>query len=184
MPEETTLRHKENARSPCGRAGFRSKWFEGLAAVSRSADLDDVLRRRALLALDDVELDAVTLGEGLEALALDPGGADESILRAVLRGDETETPDGTVRRAARGGYTRGLMSPKAREVLEQALALDEADRATVAGALIESLETPSEPGAEQAWSEVIRRRVAELQSGDVQPVPWSEVRERLFRGFE
>ena len=76
------------------------------------------------------------------------------------------------------------MSPKAREVLEQALALDEADRATLAGALIESLETPPEPGAEQAWSEVIRRRVAELQSGDVQTVPWSEVRERLFRGFE
>jgi putative addiction module component (TIGR02574 family) len=76
------------------------------------------------------------------------------------------------------------MSAKASEVLEQALALDEADRATVAGALIESLEAPAEPGAEQAWSEVIQRRVAELQSGDVKAVPWSEVRERLFRGFE
>lgn len=84
----------------------------------------------------------------------------------------------------RGGYTRSVMSAKASEVLEQALALDEADRATVAGALIESLEAPAEPGAEQAWSEVIRRRVAELQSGDVKAVPWSEVRKRLFRGFE
>jgi putative addiction module component (TIGR02574 family) len=73
------------------------------------------------------------------------------------------------------------MSPKATEVLEQAL-LDEADRATVAGALIESLE--ADPAAEEAWSAVIERRVAELAAGSVKTVPWSEVRERLFRGFE
>ena len=30
----------------------------------------------------------------------------------------------------------------------------------------------------------IRRRVEELESGAVEAVPWSEVRERLFRGFE
>jgi putative addiction module component (TIGR02574 family) len=76
------------------------------------------------------------------------------------------------------------MSPKATEVLEQALSLDEADRATVAGALIESLEGPADPDAEEAWSAVIERRVAELAAGTVKTVPWSEVRERLFRGFE
>jgi putative addiction module component (TIGR02574 family) len=76
------------------------------------------------------------------------------------------------------------MSPKANEVLEQALALSEADRASVAGALIESLEEPADPDAEEAWSEVIKRRVQELEAGSVKTVPWSEVRERLFRGFE
>jgi putative addiction module component (TIGR02574 family) len=76
------------------------------------------------------------------------------------------------------------MSPKANEVLEQALSLDEADRATVAGALIESLEGPADPGAEEAWSEEILRRVEALEAGSVKTVPWSEVRERLFRGFE
>jgi putative addiction module component (TIGR02574 family) len=76
------------------------------------------------------------------------------------------------------------MSPKANEVLEQALSLDEADRATVAGALIESLEGPAEPGAEEAWSQEIRRRVEALEAGSVKTVPWSEVRERLFSGFE
>ena len=76
------------------------------------------------------------------------------------------------------------MSPKANEVLEQALSLDEADRATVAGALIESLEGPADPGAEEAWSQEIRRRVEALEAGSVKTVPWSEVRERLFRGYE
>jgi putative addiction module component (TIGR02574 family) len=76
------------------------------------------------------------------------------------------------------------MSPKANEVLEQALSLDEADRATVAGALIESLEGPADPDAEEAWSQEIRRRVEALEAGSVKTVPWSEVRERLFRGYE
>jgi len=76
------------------------------------------------------------------------------------------------------------MSLKASEVLKQALSLDEADRATVAGALIESLEGPVDPDAEEAWSHEIRRRVEALDAGSVKTVPWSEVRERLFRGYE
>ena len=56
--------------------------------------------------------------------------------------------------------------------------------ASVAGALIESLEGPAEPGVEEAWSEEIRRRVEALEAGTVKTLPWSEVRERLFRGFE
>ncbi|MGH7859444.1 MAG: addiction module protein [Candidatus Binatia bacterium] len=89
-----------------------------------------------------------------------------------------------IRWTAHASYTPETMSPKATEVLEQALALDEADRATVAGALIESLEGPADPDAEAAWSAVIKRRVEELESGSVETVPWSRVRERLFRGYE
>lgn len=78
------------------------------------------------------------------------------------------------------------MGPTAAEVLEQALSLDEQDRAAVAGALIESLEMSADAAAdvEGAWSREIERRVAELESGAVVAVPWTEVRERLFRGFE
>lgn len=75
-------------------------------------------------------------------------------------------------------------APTASELLKQALALDVKDRASVAGALIESLETAPDPGVEQAWDAEIRRRVTELDSGAVQTIPWSEVRKRLFRGFE
>jgi hypothetical protein len=76
------------------------------------------------------------------------------------------------------------MSPTVAEVLRQALALDEADRASVAGALIESLETEVDPGVEGAWDEEIRRRLEKLDRGEAQLTPWSEVRERLFRGYE
>ena len=72
----------------------------------------------------------------------------------------------------------------ATEVLTQALALDENDRASVAGALIESLDTEFDPDAEAAWDAEIRRRVEELDSGAVKPIPWSEVKKRLYRGLE
>lgn len=64
------------------------------------------------------------------------------------------------------------------------MALDDADRAAVAGALIESLEGEVDPGAADAWEMTIRQRVEELDKRAVDPVPWSKVRERLFSGFE
>ena len=62
------------------------------------------------------------------------------------------------------------------------MSLDEKDRAALAGALIESLHGEAEPGAEEAWEAAIQRRVDELETGAVEAVPWSEVRERFFRG--
>src|SRR5882672_347624 len=53
-------------------------------------ELDDVLRRRALLALHDFELDALALREGLKALRLEWGVMHEAVLLAVLGRDETE----------------------------------------------------------------------------------------------
>ena len=81
------------------------------------------------------------------------------------------------------GYT-GSMTPEARQLLKQALALDEKDRASVAGVLIESLHGEVDPDAEEAWNAEIQRRVEELDSGKVETIPWSEVRQRLFRGFD
>jgi len=69
-------------------------------------------------------------------------------------------------------------------LLEQALTLDEADRATLAGALLESLEPPTEPDLELAWDAVIQRRLHEVESGAVEGIPWSKVRKQLFRGLE
>lgn len=76
------------------------------------------------------------------------------------------------------------MSPLAKELLEQALTLDEAERATLAGALIESLHGPADPGVEEAWNQEIQRRVEELDAGVVQTTRWSEVKSRLFRGLD
>jgi putative addiction module component (TIGR02574 family) len=76
------------------------------------------------------------------------------------------------------------MTPTAQQLLKQALSLDEKDRASVAGVLIESLHGEVDLDAEEAWNAEIRRRVEELESGMVQTIPWSEVRQRLFRGFD
>ena len=76
------------------------------------------------------------------------------------------------------------MSETAENLLKQALSLDEKDRASIAGALIESLHGEPETGVEEAWEAEIERRVAELDARSVESVPWSAVRERLFRGFK
>jgi putative addiction module component (TIGR02574 family) len=75
------------------------------------------------------------------------------------------------------------MSTNLEELLQKALRLDERDRASLAGALIESLHGAA-PGPGEAWDAIIRRRVEEIDRGEVTTVPWSEVRERLFRGYE
>ena len=54
-------------------------------------NLYHVLRRGTLLALYDVELDFLALGERLEAAALDRRVMYETILGATLRRDETKT---------------------------------------------------------------------------------------------
>ena len=75
------------------------------------------------------------------------------------------------------------MTKIAKELLKKALSLDEKDRASLAGALIESLHGEPESDIEGAWESEIQRRVAELESHSVKTVPWANVRERLFRGF-
>jgi putative addiction module component (TIGR02574 family) len=47
--------------------------------------------------------------------------------------------------------------------------------------LIESVDAESEDGVEDAWRVEIERRMAELDSGTVQTIPWEELRARLYR---
>lgn len=77
------------------------------------------------------------------------------------------------------------MSPLTQSLLEQALDLEEPERATLAAALVDSLDHgPAEAGVDEAWDREIQRRVAELEGGSVEPIAWPEVRAQLFRGFE
>lgn len=71
------------------------------------------------------------------------------------------------------------MSKSLTEIFRDASELSEQDRATLAGFLIESLETEADPDVEAAWSAEIARRVAQLDSGDAKTIPWDEVRQRL-----
>jgi putative addiction module component (TIGR02574 family) len=65
-------------------------------------------------------------------------------------------------------------------LFRDAAELSERDRATLAGLLIESLEADPEPDVEAAWSDEIKRRVADLDAGNVETIPWEEVRRRLL----
>lgn len=45
---------------------------------------------------------------------------------------------------------------------------------------METLEPDSEADVEAAWSEAIKRRLAEIDAGTVELIPWEEVRAELF----
>lgn len=66
------------------------------------------------------------------------------------------------------------------ELFQEAAQLPEGDRATLAGLLIESLEPAPEADVEAAWSKEIARRVAELDAGTAEPIPWDQVRTEVF----
>jgi len=74
------------------------------------------------------------------------------------------------------------MEKSTTDVFKQALDLDERNRATLAGLLIESLEAEPDEGLEEAWSAEIERRVVELEANEVDAVPWEEVKARLLQG--
>lgn len=67
------------------------------------------------------------------------------------------------------------------ELFRRAADLSEEDRAALAGLLIESLESEADPNLDEAWAEEIRRRLAELDSGVVETIPWETVRANLIR---
>ena len=73
-----------------------------------------------------------------------------------------------------------VMERNLKEVFREAAQLPERDRATLAGLLIETLDPAPEPDVEAAWSEEIKRRVAEIDAGTVELIPWEEVRAELF----
>jgi len=66
------------------------------------------------------------------------------------------------------------------EILKEALALPSEARAALADSLWDSLDREIDAGAEEAWRMEIRRRLAELDSGAVRAIPWSEARSRLL----
>ena len=73
------------------------------------------------------------------------------------------------------------MSTSVGDLFRQAAELDEHDRATLAGLLLESLEHADDADVESAWKEEIARRLAELDADRVQLVPWDEVKAKLMR---
>ena len=76
------------------------------------------------------------------------------------------------------------MSTHVSELFARASNLSEKERATLAGLLIESLESEIDPDVEEAWRVEIERRVAELDAGTAKTVPWEVVKAKLLRRTE
>ena len=76
------------------------------------------------------------------------------------------------------------MGEPVEELLAKVLELGEEDRALLAGALIDSLHLDVPSNGDSQLNVEIRRRVNDLETRSVETVAWSEVKERLFRGYE
>jgi putative addiction module component (TIGR02574 family) len=72
------------------------------------------------------------------------------------------------------------MTGKAEIVLKEALDLEAEERAQLADALFASLEPTPDAEVEAAWRGEVERRVAALDAGEVDTVPWHEVRDQLY----
>ena len=76
------------------------------------------------------------------------------------------------------------MSHEASDLLKKALSLPVAERAELAGTLIESLDQTNDQSVQAAWEAEIVRRMEDLESGKVKPIPLEEARRRLSAAVE
>jgi len=75
------------------------------------------------------------------------------------------------------------MSTASDPLWEQALALPSEDRAKLAWGLLASLDQGQDDEAERErlWSEETERRAATIATGEVEPVTWDHLTERIDR---
>ena len=70
-----------------------------------------------------------------------------------------------------------------KELFSEAVALSVEERALLVDSLLRSFDQP-ESDIDQKWAKVANRRLMEMRSGKVQPVPGEEVFERVRKRFE
>ena len=72
------------------------------------------------------------------------------------------------------------MASTPKDLYQEAMDLNDKDRAELVGLLLETLDIGEDSGVEAAWLKEIEQRVTQLDSGSVESIPWSEVRARVF----
>jgi putative addiction module component (TIGR02574 family) len=65
-------------------------------------------------------------------------------------------------------------------LFQEASELSEAERAELAGRLLQSLHGEPDDDVEAAWAEEVERRVRQIDRGEVKTIPWEEVRAELY----
>jgi len=107
--------------------------------------------------------------------------------RARTAPDDPERPHVPLTSGGPGGGTgrpRGLesrcMGEAASKILQQALALPEDDRVTLATELLASLEGAPDQGWDEAWLAELDRRARAAETRGTPAPEWSEVRARIL----
>jgi putative addiction module component (TIGR02574 family) len=70
-----------------------------------------------------------------------------------------------------------------KELIEEVVSLPVEERAIVAESILRSL-NPPESDMDREWARVAERRLAELRSGAVKPIPGEQVFARVWKRFE
>ncbi len=70
-----------------------------------------------------------------------------------------------------------------KELIEEVVSLPVEERAIVAESILRSL-NPPESEIDRQWAQVAERRLAELRSGAVKPVPGEQVFAKVWTRFE
>jgi len=76
------------------------------------------------------------------------------------------------------------MSQEATDLLKKALTLPVAERAELAGSLIESLDSAEDESVEAAWDKEAARRMGELDSGELKTISLEQARRRISSAAE
>ena len=71
------------------------------------------------------------------------------------------------------------MTQTAEKLLDQAMSLNDAERAELAARLIETLDAASDSDYVTAWQAEIEQRLGQLDAGKAQPIPWEEARRQI-----
>jgi len=70
-----------------------------------------------------------------------------------------------------------------KELIEEVVSLPVEERAAVADLILRSLNAP-DSDMDHKWAQVAQRRLAELRSGQVKPIPGEEVFSKVWKRFE
>jgi putative addiction module component (TIGR02574 family) len=70
------------------------------------------------------------------------------------------------------------MGAEAEDLMDQVMALPESDRREFARTLLGKLSL--DPNVLEAWYDEAERRWTEIERGEVETLPWDEVRRRVF----
>jgi putative addiction module component (TIGR02574 family) len=72
------------------------------------------------------------------------------------------------------------MTPQVSKLFAEAMQLSDRERGELAAQLIASLDPGTDNDVESAWGEELQRRLEELGTGKVRPVPWPEARRLIL----